>query len=61
MKVFCHYISDAILETFHLDVDVHVSRLCQDYVSCVLYILLSKKRLSSYSNFDNVIEFVSDF
>ena len=26
MNVFCHYIRQAILEMFHLDVDVYVSR-----------------------------------
>ena len=54
MKVFCHYIRKAILEMFHLDVDVYVSR------KKGLVHFAFNKPLSSYSSFDNVIEFVSD-
>ena len=54
MKVFCHYIRKAILEMFHLDVDVYVSR------KKGLVHFAFKKPLSSYSNFDNIIQFVSD-
>ena len=39
---------------FHLDVDVYVSRK-----KCLVHFAF-KKPLSSYSNFDNVIQFVSD-
>ena len=54
MKVFCHYIREALLEMFHLEIDVYVSRK-KGLVHFVL-----KKPLSSYSNFDNIIQFVSD-
>ena len=39
---------------FHLDVDIYVSRK-----KCLVHFAF-KKPLSSYSNFDNVIQFVSD-
>ena len=54
MKVFCHYIREAILEMFYLDVDVYVSR------KKGLVHFAFKKPLSSYSDFDNIIQFVSD-
>ena len=53
MKVFCHYIREAILEMFHLDVDVYVSR------KKGLVHFPFKKPLSRYSHFD-IIQFVSD-
>ena len=54
MKVFCHYIREAILEMFHLNVDVYVSRK-KGLVNFAL-----KKPLSSYSNSDYFILFISD-
>ena len=54
MNVFCHYIRQAILEMLHLEVDVYVSR------KKGLVHFAFKKPLSSYSNFDNIIQFVSD-
>ena len=54
MKVFCHCIREAILEMFHLDVNVYVSR------KKGLVHFAFKKPLSSYSNFDNIIQFVSN-
>ena len=54
MKMFCHYIREAILEMFHLYVDVYVSRK-----KGLLYFAF-KKPLSSYSNFGNIIQFVPD-
>ena len=53
MKVFWHYIREAILEMFHLDVDVYVSR------KKGLVHFAFKKPLSRYSHFD-IIQFVSD-
>ena len=54
MKVFCHCIREAILEMFHLDVNVYVSK------KKGLVHFAFKKPLSSYSNFDNIIQFVSN-
>ena len=54
MKVFCDYIREAILEIFHLEVDVYVSRKKS------LVHFAFKKPLSRYSDFDNIIQFVSD-
>ena len=54
MKMFCHYIREAILEMFHLYVDVYVSRK-----KGLLYFAF-KKPFSSYSNFGNIIQFVPD-
>ena len=50
MKVFCHYIKDAILETSLLDVDIYVSKK-KGHVHFAF-----KKPLSRYWNFDNIIQ-----
>ena len=54
MKVFCHYIREAILQTFHLDVDVYGLK------KKGLVHIAFKKTLTSYLNFKNIIQFASD-
>ena len=54
MKVFCHCIREAILETFHLDVDVYGLK------KKGLVHIAFKKALTSCLNFKNIIQFASD-
>ena len=52
MRVFCHYLKQALYEKFSLDVDVFC--LKKRYVH-----LAFKLSMSDYESFDKVIEFVS--